>query len=61
VGSDGLLNDVSAAEDVVQDIFLMLVHSADKYEIRKSLNYLGIFSETTHRGGQRIIAKSMRF
>lgn len=33
----GLLNDVSAAEDVVQDVFLMLVHSADKYEIRKSL------------------------
>ena len=33
----GLLNDVSAAEDVVQDVFLMLVNSADKYEIRKSL------------------------
>ena len=33
----GLLNDVSTAEDVVQDVFLMLVHSADKYEIRKSL------------------------
>ncbi len=33
----GLLNDVSAAEDVVQDVFLMLVHSAGKYEIRRSL------------------------
>ena len=33
----GLLSDVSTAEDVVQDVFLMLVHSADKYEIRKSL------------------------
>ncbi len=33
----GLLNDVSTAEDVVQDVFLMLVNSADKYEIRKSL------------------------
>jgi len=33
----GLLNDVSAAEDVVQDVFLMFVHSAGKYEIRKSL------------------------
>ena len=33
----GLLNDVSAAEDVVQNVFLMLVHSAGKYEIRKNL------------------------
>ena len=33
----GLLNDVSTAEDVVQNVFLMLVHSAGKYEIRKSL------------------------
>ena len=33
----GLLNDVSAAEDIVQDVFLLLVHSAEKYEIRKSL------------------------
>ncbi len=33
----GLLNDVSAAEDVVQDVFLMFVHSAGKYEIRRSL------------------------
>ena len=33
----GLLNDVGTAEDIVQDVFLMLVHSADKYEIRKSL------------------------
>ncbi len=33
----GLLNDVSTAEDVVQDVFLMFVHSAHQYEIRKSL------------------------
>jgi RNA polymerase sigma-70 factor (ECF subfamily) len=33
----GLLNDVSTAEDIVQDVFLMLVRSVDKYEIRKSL------------------------
>lgn len=33
----GLLNDVSAAEDVVQEIFLMLVRSADKYRITRSL------------------------
>ncbi len=33
----GLLNDVGTAEDIVQDVFLMLVRSADKYEIRKSL------------------------
>ncbi|MCP4608886.1 MAG: sigma-70 family RNA polymerase sigma factor [Planctomycetes bacterium] len=33
----GLLNDVNAAEDVVQDVFLMFVHSAGKYEIRRSL------------------------
>ena len=33
----GLLNDVGAAEDVVQDVFLTLVGSADKYEIRKNL------------------------
>ena len=34
----GLLNDISTAEDVVQDVFLMFVHSADKYKIRNSLN-----------------------
>ncbi|HPS54084.1 MAG TPA: sigma-70 family RNA polymerase sigma factor [Sedimentisphaerales bacterium] len=33
----GLLNNVSAAEDVVQEVFLNLVHSADKYKIRTSL------------------------
>jgi RNA polymerase sigma-70 factor (ECF subfamily) len=33
----GLLNDVSTAEDIVQDVFLMFVHSAGKYEIRRSL------------------------
>ena len=33
----GLLNDISIAEDVVQDVFLMFVHSAGKYKIRKSL------------------------
>jgi len=33
----GLLNDVSTAEDVVQDVFLMFVHSAGKHEIRKNL------------------------
>ncbi len=33
----GILNDVSTAEDVVQDVFLMLVHSAGKYEIRTNL------------------------
>ena len=33
----GLLNDVSTAEDVVQDVFLMLVRSADKYRITRSL------------------------
>jgi RNA polymerase sigma-70 factor (ECF subfamily) len=33
----GLLNDVSTAEDIVQDVFLTLVRSADKYEIRRSL------------------------
>lgn len=33
----GLLNDVSTAEDVVQEIFLMFVRSADRYTIRKSL------------------------
>ncbi|MCK4886848.1 MAG: sigma-70 family RNA polymerase sigma factor [Planctomycetes bacterium] len=33
----GLLNNVGTAEDVVQDVFLMLVHSADKYKIRKNL------------------------
>ena len=33
----GLLNDVSTAEDVVQDIFLMLVRSAEKYRITRSL------------------------
>ena len=33
----GLLNDTAAAEDIVQDVFLMLVNSAHQYEIRKSL------------------------
>jgi RNA polymerase sigma-70 factor (ECF subfamily) len=33
----GLLNNVGAAEDVVQDVFLTLVRSADRYEIRKNL------------------------
>ncbi len=33
----GLLNDVGTAEDIVQDVFLMLVCSADRYEIKKSL------------------------
>ncbi|MBN1974666.1 MAG: sigma-70 family RNA polymerase sigma factor [Sedimentisphaerales bacterium] len=33
----GLVNDVSAAEDVVQEVFLALVHSAGKHEIRKNL------------------------
>jgi RNA polymerase sigma factor (sigma-70 family) len=33
----GLLNDVSTAEDVVQDVFIMFVQSTGKYEIRKSL------------------------
>ncbi|MHC4737317.1 MAG: RNA polymerase sigma factor [Planctomycetota bacterium] len=33
----GLLNDVSTAEDVVHDVFLMLVHSAGRYEIKKNL------------------------
>ena len=33
----GLLNDVSTAEDIVQEVFLMLVRSADKFKIRKNL------------------------
>lgn len=33
----GLLNNVSAAEDIVQDVFLTLIHSKHKYEIKKSL------------------------
>ena len=33
----GLVNDVSTAEDIVQDVFLTLVRSADKHEIRKNL------------------------
>ena len=33
----GLLNDVSAAQDVVQDVFLMLVRSTGNFKIRKSL------------------------
>ena len=33
----GLLNDISTAEDVVQEVFLTFIHSAGKYEIRKSL------------------------
>lgn len=33
----GLLNSVGCAEDVVQEVFLTLVRSAGKYEIRTSL------------------------
>ena len=33
----GLLNDISTAEDVVQDVFLMFINSAGKYEVRKNL------------------------
>jgi RNA polymerase sigma-70 factor (ECF subfamily) len=33
----GLLNDVSASEDIVQDVFLTFVHSAGKHEIRRNL------------------------
>jgi len=33
----GLLNDISTAEDVVQEVFLMLVHSSGNLEIRKNL------------------------
>jgi RNA polymerase sigma-70 factor (ECF subfamily) len=33
----GLLNNVSVAEDVVQDVFLVLVRSAGKCQIRKNL------------------------
>ena len=33
----GLLNDISTAEDVVQNVFFMLVRSAGKYEIRTNL------------------------
>ena len=33
----GLVNDVSTAEDIVQEVFLTLVHSAGKHEIRRNL------------------------
>jgi RNA polymerase sigma factor (sigma-70 family) len=33
----GLVNDVSSAEDMVQEVFLSLIRSADKHEIRKNL------------------------
>ena len=33
----GLSNDVSVAEDIVQEVFLTLVHSAGKRKIRKNL------------------------
>ncbi len=33
----GLVNDISTAEDMVQEVFLILVRSADKHEIRKNL------------------------
>ncbi len=33
----GLLNDIITAEDVVQEVFLMLVHSSGNLEIRKNL------------------------
>ena len=33
----GLLNNVSAAEDIVQDVFLMLVRSCHQYKIKKNL------------------------
>ncbi len=31
----GLVNDVSTAEDIVQEVFLTLVHSSGKHEIRR--------------------------
>jgi RNA polymerase sigma-70 factor (ECF subfamily) len=33
----GLLNDADAAQDIVQEVFLVLVHSAGSFEIRKNL------------------------
>jgi RNA polymerase sigma factor (sigma-70 family) len=33
----GLVNDVSTAEDIVQEVFLTLVHSPNKHEIKKNL------------------------
>ena len=33
----GLVNDVSIAEDMVQEVFLTLVHSSERHEIRKNL------------------------
>ena len=33
----GLLNDVGTAEDIVQDVFLMLVRSSGNFEIKKNL------------------------
>jgi RNA polymerase sigma-70 factor (ECF subfamily) len=33
----GLLNDVSTAEDVVQEVFLMLVRSSGNFKVKKSL------------------------
>ena len=33
----GLVNDLGTAEDIVQEVFLVLVNSAGKHEIRKNL------------------------
>ena len=33
----GLVNDMSTAEDIVQEVFLTLVHSSCKHEIRRNL------------------------
>ena len=33
----GLVNDVSIAEDIVQEVFLTLIRSSNKHEIRKNL------------------------
>ncbi len=33
----GLLNDISTAEDVVQEVFLMLVHSSGNFKVKKNL------------------------
>ena len=33
----GLLNDIGTAEDVVQEVFLMFVHSSGNFEVKKNL------------------------
>jgi len=33
----GLLNDISTAEDIVQEVFLMLVHSSGNLKVKKNL------------------------